>query len=87
MVRSESPDHLADLPVPLSTASAAMYDGSFYVIGGTTDDGTTLSSAVHRYDPTRNTWTRDADMPFTDWGGASSGHGARFLVRDHRHRQ
>jgi N-acetylneuraminic acid mutarotase len=59
---SDSWSQVADLPEPLQNASAAVFDGKLYVVGGFKAD-TSVSAAVYRYDPAANAWTRIADYP------------------------
>lgn len=70
---SDTWTRVADLPTPLAMASAAVYDGKLYVIGGSTDGGNHVTSAVHRYDPATNRWARVADYPTTVASSACEG--------------
>lgn len=51
------------LPEPLIPHGATSIKGKIYVAGGWNNDR--ISRRLYVYDPTADTWTRKADMPFT----------------------
>jgi len=59
--------------------SAAVVDGKIYVIGGFPTHYS-VTSAVERYDPTTDTWTRMADMPSARCGHATCAYGEKIFV-------
>ena len=66
------------LPDPLRAAAGAAVDGTFYVIGGTTEDGNT--AAVNAYDPESNTWTPRAPLPEPRFNHAALELGGKIYV-------
>ena len=69
----------ADMPSPRGHLGVAVLDGKIYAIGGQVGhDGTnSQSELVHAYDPTTDTWTQVASLPF-----ARSHHEGGTFVQD-----
>jgi len=50
------------LPIPISHAAGAVVNNRFYIIGGQTSGGTSISS-VYEYNPKNDTWRQKSDFP------------------------
>jgi len=56
--KKDGPSSVAPLPVGVSHADSASYNGKLYVVGGFLE-GRIASAYLFVYDPIENTWTRE----------------------------
>lgn len=73
----------APLPIPLSSFKSIEADGKIYIFGGTTQISGVAqrSKAVYAYDPIKNIWVQQSDMPYygSDFSIASA-YGKVYLI-------
>ena len=74
----------ADMPTARFSAAATVVDGKIYVMGGGTPQFKwpwNLLSTLEVYDPTTDTWTKNADMPTSrDSASASTVEGKIYVL-------
>jgi hypothetical protein len=68
------------LPLALSDAPGAVYNGKLYVFGGYGTSPTDYRGEVYEYDPSINSWTQKADMPTARWGVAAVTYNSKIYV-------
>ncbi len=74
---------MASTPVNVDFTTASVYGGALYVIGGFVEEiafPTPATTAVYRYDPQSDQWTRGADMAQQRYGAGSATVSGRILV-------
>lgn len=74
---------LAPMPTARSNASSAILDGKVIVVGGLVgpvDDDAAPCTAVESFDPTTNTWSRLAPLPFPRVRPAVAAVDGRLIV-------
>jgi N-acetylneuraminic acid mutarotase len=69
---------LRRMPEPVRAGAAATVDGVLYVIGGSTDEGTT--TAVYAYDPALDDWSERAPLPEPRFNHAAVEVGGKIYV-------
>jgi N-acetylneuraminic acid mutarotase len=69
------------LPTPLQGGGSAVVDGVWYVMGGSTNGGTSYTNATWAFDLTTKTWSARAPMPTTlHDAGVAVVHNIIYLV-------
>jgi len=73
----------ADMPTPRSGIATCVVDGKIYAIGGEAvfNNGPGYSTLVEVYDPAKDEWTKDTDLPFgIRTPGASAVNGKIYVI-------
>lgn len=69
--------------VPIEHAAGAVFEGKFYIIGGTIGDTQDAYETVRVYDPKSDSWSLGAPLPFPcDYCQATVHEGALIVVGD-----
>lgn len=68
-------EDLTTIPIPVSFAAVAGYQGKIYIMGGFNTSGTVIPS-TQIYDVATNTWSTGADMNYLGIGNSRANHSA-----------